>query len=171
MILLRIMLFTEYPSTDDMKVMPEETTNADRVKKKKKPSNDISNKGFNISFNSWVDFVNEQDLKGLMLDLAQNSFIDVMTDTTVLIVDLSKKNTYPKKCVADFINLLCKHFNIDVDVSIEYREQVSTIYRNSVDENIKSKEDMYDSIKDNNIVKDIEDIFDAKIDKDNISKL
>ena len=41
----------------------------------------------------------------------------------------------------------------------------------SVDENIKSKEDMYDSIKDNNIVKDIEDIFDAKIDKDNISKL
>ena len=38
-------------------------------------------------------------------------------------------------------------------------------------ENIKSKEDMYESIKDNNIVKDIEDIFDAKIDKDNISKL
>ena len=30
---------------------------------------------------------------------------------------------------------------------------------------------MYDSIKDNNIVKDIEDIFDAKIDKDNIRKL
>jgi uncharacterized alkaline shock family protein YloU len=66
---------------------------------------------------------------------------------------------------------LCKHFSIDVDVSIEYREQVSTIYKKSVDENIKSKEDMYDSIKDNNIVKDIEDIFDAKIDKDNISKL
>ena len=46
-----------------------------------------------------------------------------------------------------------------------------TIYKKSVDENIKSKEDMYDSIKDNNIVKDIEDIFNAKIDKDNISKL
>ena len=72
---------------------------------------------------------------------------------------------------ADFINLYVKHFSIHVDVSIEYREQVSTIYKKSVDENIKSKEDMYDSIKDNNIVKDIEDIFDAKIDKDNISKL
>ena len=60
---------------------------------------------------------------------------------------------------------------MQVEVSIEYKEQVSTIYKKSVDENIKSKEDMYDSIKDNNIVKDIEDIFDAKIDKDNISKL
>ena len=117
------------------------------------------------------DFVNAQDLKGLMLDLAQNSFIDMKTDSAILIVDLSKKNTYPKKCIADFINLLCKHFSINVDVSVEYREQISTIYKKSVDENIKSKEDMYDSIKDNNIVKDIEDIFDAKIDKDNISKL
>ena len=118
-----------------------------------------------------MDFVNSQALKGLMLDLAQNSFIDMTTDYVILTVDLSKKNTYPKKCVSDFINLLCKHFSIDVDVLIDYREQVSTIYRKSVDENIKSKEDMYDSIKDNNIVKDIEDIFDAKIDKDNISKL
>ena len=171
MIFLRIMLFTEYSSIDDMKVIPEESTNVDRIKKKDKPSNDISNEKFNISFDSWVDFVNTQDLKGLMLDLAQNSFIDLMTDSVTLIVDLSKKNMYPKKCVADFINLLCKHFSIDVDVIIEYREQVSTIYRKSVAENIKSKEDMYDSIKDNNIVKDIEDIFDAKIDKDNISKL
>ena len=69
------------------------------------------------------------------------------------------------------MNLLCKHFNITIDVIIEYRDQVPTIYKKSIDENIKSKEDMYDSIKDNNIVKDIEDIFDAKIDKDNISKL
>ena len=106
-----------------------------------------------------------------MLDLAQNSFIDLMTDSVTLVVDLSKKNRYPKRCVTDFINLICKHFSIDVDVLIEYREQVSTIYKKSVAENIKSKEDMYDSIKDNNIVKDIEDIFDAKIDKDNISKL
>ena len=118
-----------------------------------------------------MDFVNAQDLKGLMLDLAQNSFIDMMTDSAILIVDLSKKNTYPKKCVADFINLLCKHFSIDVDVLIEYQEQVSTIYKKSVDENIKSKEDMYDSIKDNNLVKEIESVFDAKIDKDNINKL
>ena len=171
MIFLRIMLFTEYSSIDDMKVISEETTNIDRIKKKDKPFNDINNKKLNISFESWVDFVDAQNLKGLMLDLAQNSFIDVMTDSTILTIDLSKKNTYPKKCIADFINLLCKHFNIDVDVLVEYEEQVSTIYKKSVDENIKSKEDMYDSIKDSNIVKDIEDIFDAKIDKDNISKL
>ena len=30
---------------------------------------------------------------------------------------------------------------------------------------------MYDSVKDNNVVKEIESIFDAKIDKENISKL
>ena len=30
---------------------------------------------------------------------------------------------------------------------------------------------MYDSIKDNNVVKEIESVFDAKIDKENISKL
>ena len=106
-----------------------------------------------------------------MLDLAQNSFIEVSKDSAMLQVDLSKKNTYPKKCIADFINLLTKHFSIIIDVLVEYRDQVSTIYKKSVNENIKSKEDMYDSIKDNNIVKDIEDIFDAKIDKDNISKL
>ena len=171
MILLRIMLFTEYSSIDDMNAIPEETTNIDTTKKKDKVTKDIGNKKFNISFDSWVDFVNEQDLKGLMLDLAQNSFIDVMRDSAILIVDLSKKNMYPKKCITDFINLSCKHFSIELDVIIEYREQVSTIYKKSVDENIKTKEDMYDSIKDNNIVKDIEDIFNAKIDKDNISKL
>ena len=95
MIFLRIMLFTEYSSIDDMKVIPEETMNVDRIEKDK-PSNDIGNKKLNISFDSWVDFVNAQDLKGLMLDLAQNSFIDMMTDSAILIVDLSKKNTYPK---------------------------------------------------------------------------
>ena len=171
MIFLRIMLFTEYSSIDDMKVIPEETINIDRTKEKDKLSSDIENKKFNISFDSWVNFVNEQDLKGLMLDLAQNSFIDMMTDSAILVVDHSKKNTYPKKCITDFINLLCEYFSMQVEVSIEYKEQVSTIYKKSVDENIKSKEDMYDSIKDNNTVKDIEDIFNAKIDKDNISKL
>ncbi len=182
MIFLRIMLFTEYPNSDDIKPILEETTSIDRIKKeettgedkiKKKDElfNDIGNKELNISFESWAAFVNAQDLKGLMLDLAQNSFIEVTTDSAILLVDISKKNMYPKKCVADFLNLLCKHFGIDVDVLIEHTEQVSTIYKKSVDENIKSKEDMYDSIKDNNIIKDIEDIFDAKIDKDNISKL
>ena len=44
MIFLRIMLFTEYSSIDDMKVIPEETINVDRIKKKDKPFNDIGNK-------------------------------------------------------------------------------------------------------------------------------
>ena len=43
-----------------------------------------------------MDFVNAQDLKGLMLDLAQNSFIDMMTDSAILIVDLSKKTHIQK---------------------------------------------------------------------------
>ena len=30
---------------------------------------------------------------------------------------------------------------------------------------------MYNSIKDNTLIKEIEDVFDAKIDKENISKL
>ena len=33
MIFLRIMLFTEYSSIDNMKVIPEETTNVDKIKK------------------------------------------------------------------------------------------------------------------------------------------
>ena len=40
-----------------------------------------------------------------------------------------------------------------------------------VKENINSKNEMYESIKDNENLKYIENIFDAKIDKDNISKL
>ena len=30
---------------------------------------------------------------------------------------------------------------------------------------------MYNSVKDNTLIKEIEDVFDAKIDKENISKL
>ena len=65
-----------------------------------------------------------------------------------------------------------KNFDIHSNnIITEYQEQVLTLYKKSVSENIKSKEDMYDSIKDNNLVKEIENVFDAKIDKDNISKL
>ena len=45
MIFLRIMLFTEYSNIDDMKMIPEETTNIDRIKKDK-PSDDISSEKF-----------------------------------------------------------------------------------------------------------------------------
>ena len=67
--------------------------------------------------------------------------------------------------------MLKKHFNISNSIDIQYNEQINTLYKYSVAQNIKTKEDMYDSIKDNAAVKEIEDAFDAKIDKENITKL
>ena len=87
------------------------------------------------------------------------------------IIDNSKKNTYPQKCIEDFTKTIIQFFNITNGFSIDYRDDLNTLYKISVSENIKSKEDMYDSIKDNNVVKEIESVFDAKIDKENISKL
>ena len=56
-------------------------------------------------------------------------------------------------------------------LTIEYRENINTLYKKSITDGIKSKNDMYEAIKDNNDLKEIESVFDAKIDKDNISKL
>ena len=107
-----------------------------------------------------------------MLDLSQNSILKTKEGSSKLVIDISKKNTYPKKCVNDFIALIVKKFDIPLDdINTEYQDQIMTLYKKSVSENIKSKEDMYDSIKDNKLVKEIESVFDAKIDKDNISKL
>ena len=86
-------------------------------------------------------------------------------------IDVSKKNTYPKKCIDGFINHVKKHFNISNSIDIEYNKQINSLYKYSVAQNIKTKEDMYDSIKDNAVVKEIENVFDAKIDKENITKL
>ena len=56
-------------------------------------------------------------------------------------------------------------------LTIEYRENINTLYKKSITDGIKSKNDMYEAIKDNNDLKEIENVFGAKIDKDNISKL
>ena len=106
-----------------------------------------------------------------MLDLAQNSIIENKKESTYLLIDKTKENTYPKKCIEDFTKIIIKYFNINHEIITEYSKELNTLYKVTVSENIKSKEDMYDSVKDNNVVKEIESIFDAKIDKENISKL
>ena len=106
-----------------------------------------------------------------MLDLASNSILDMKDDATILLIDKTKENTYPKKCITDFSILICSNFKTDHVLTIEYKENINTLYKKSVSDNIKSKNDMYDAIKDNNNLKEIESVFGAKIDKDNISKL
>lgn len=182
MILLRITLFTEYPPGHSERVSSDgqdEIINNQNEKKeniaikKKDKTKDIEHKttGY-VSLDSWESFVNDQDLQGLMLDLSQNSSLYKKEETSVLVIDSSKKNTYPQKCIDDFIEIITKNFDISSNnIIIEYQDQILTLYKKSISENIKSKEDMYDSIKDNNLVKEIENVFDAKIDKDNISKL
>ena len=181
MILLRITLFTEYPTNQSERVLSDaQDVIIDNQKEKQKifrlKKDEIididQNTTTDISFDSWETFVNKQELQGLMSDLSQNSVLHKSEETSTLIIDSSKKNTYPQKCIDDFIEIIMKNFDIHSNnIITEYQEQVLTLYKKSVSENIKSKEDMYDSIKDNNLVKEIENVFDAKIDKDNISKL
>ena len=182
MILLRITLFTEYPTNQSERVLSDgqdviidnqkEKTENLSIKKKDEIIDIDQNTTTDISFDSWETFVNKQELQGLMSDLSQNSVLHKSEETSTLIIDSSKKNTYPQKCIDDFIEIIIKNFDIHSNnIITEYQEQVLTLYKKSVSENIKSKEDMYDSIKDNNLVKEIENVFDAKIDKDNISKL
>ena len=106
-----------------------------------------------------------------MLDLSQNSIIESNNKCTKLIIDESKKNTYPKKCIDDFISLIIDYFKVTNELIIEYSNDIFTLYKQSVSEKLKSQDDMYNSIKDNTLIKEIEDVFDAKIDKENISKL
>ena len=182
MILLRITLFTEYPS--NVSIGNESSSKDKSIENKKVELENISNKkkdetshldqkiNTDNSLKLWKDFTDKQDLQGLMLDLSQNSILKTKEDHATFIIDIAKQNTYPKKCINDFIKLISKNFNITPDnIDIEYQDQILTLYKKSVNENIQSKEDMYESIKDNNIVKEIESAFDAKIDKDNISKL
>ena len=110
-------------------------------------------------------------LQGLMLDLANNAILDLREDATVLLIDKAKENTYPKKCITDFSILICSEYKTDHVLSIEYVEDINSLYKQSIKENINSKNEMYESIKNNENLKEIENIFDAKIDKDNISKL
>ena len=171
MILLRITLFTDYPK----EAAPDSESIAREVNAKNKKKDEIivseNAQVSEVTLISWKDFVDSLSLQGLMLDLANNSIINIDATNSLLLIDVSKKNTYPKKCIDDFINHVKKHFNISNSIDIQYNEQINTLYKYSVAQNIKTKEDMYDSIKDNAAVKEIEDAFDAKIDKENITKL
>ncbi|MEK9977197.1 MAG: hypothetical protein VW689_05045, partial [Gammaproteobacteria bacterium] len=173
---LRINLFTNYPSIQDIEL--KKTSNDNKEKKensivKKKVTEDKVSETDTVdySLDSLKKFISSQDIQGLMLDLSHNSIIESNNKCTKLIIDESKKNTYPKKCVDDFTTLIIDYFKVTNELIIEYSNDIFTLYKQSVNEKLKSQDDMYNSIKDNTLIKEIEDVFDAKIDKENISKL
>ncbi len=172
MILLRISLFTEYPhnSEPSLKANRSDDTGITETKNIETNINDSIPQTI-IEMPIWKKTINSFKLQGLMLDLANNSILDIKDDATVLIIDKSRENTYPKKCITDFSILICSNFKTDHVLTIEYQDNINTIYKQSITDNIKSKNDMYEAIKDNNDLKEIESVFGAKIDKDNISKL
>jgi DNA polymerase-3 subunit gamma/tau len=174
MILLRISLFTEYNHKESDNP-PVKSANIDisssDSKKKNKTELVQSKKSTQVELSKWKSTIENFNLQGLMLDLAYNSMLDLREDATVLTIDKSKENTYPKKCMTDFSILICSEFKTEHVLSIEYSENINSLYKQSVKDNINSKNEMYESIKNNKNLKEIESIFDAKIDKDNISKL
>ena len=174
MILLRVTLFTDYSQLDRKDSLEISSNKIEKEKEsKKKEKNETLNRSYKdyCSLNSWEVFVESISLQGLMHDLACNSIIHLDKKSPSLIIDAYKKNTYPKKCISDFSQHVCKHFKINEQLDIDYQENIDSLYKKSITDNIKSKTDMYESIKDNSVLKDIEDVFDAKIDKENISKL
>ena len=176
MILLRINLFTNYPSNQDIETKKISNENSEKnenniVKKKVAEDNVSETDTVDYSLDSLKKFISSQDIQGLMLDLSYNSIIESNNKCTKLIIDESKQNTYPKKCIDDFISLIIDYFKVTNDLIIEYSNDIFTLYKRSVNEKLKSQDDMYNSIKDNTLIKEIEDVFDAKIDKENISKL
>jgi hypothetical protein len=174
MTLLRISLFTEYPNQTELKESinqskkdtskPEPKKKIEAIIKKKSPQSIVE-------ISRWKKTIDSFSLQGLMLDLASNSILDMKDDATILLIDKTKENTYPKKCITDFSILISSNFKTDYVLTIEYKENINSLYKQSISDNIKSKNDMYDAIKDNNDLKEIESVFGAKIDKDNISKL
>jgi DNA polymerase-3 subunit gamma/tau len=174
MIFLRISLFTEYAMSSN-ESSSQGSLNVDNSKQDSKKKDETKklkpNKCTQIELSKWKSIINEFKLQGLMLDLANNSILDLREDATVLVVDKAKENTYPKKCMTDFSILICSKYKTDHVLSIEYEQNIDSLYKQSIKDNINSKNQMYESIKDNKNLKEIENIFDAKIDKDNISKL
>ena len=170
MILLRISLFTEYKNNNISESANMMNSNPE-IKKKDKSVLIKSNKNTKVELSKWKLSVDKFKLQGLILDLANNSILDLRENATVLLIDKAKENTYPKKCITDFSILICSEYKTDHVLSIEYKENINSLYKQSIKDNINSKNEMYESIKDNENLKEIENIFDAKIDKDNISKL
>jgi len=174
MILLRITLFTDYSKTDN--TQSNDTTLSqieNNINSKKKITNKESNYNSKTLCNlvSWEEFVKSLSLNGLMLDLAHNSIVKIDKANSYLIIDEFKKNTYPKQCITNFTEKVSQYFSINNKIDINYQKDIDTLYKKSINDNIKSKTDMYESIKDNSVLKDIEDVFDAKVDKDKISKV
>ena len=101
MILLRITLFTEYPTNQSERVLSDaqdviidnqkEKTENLSIKKKDEIIDIDQNTTTDISFDSWETFVNKQELQGLMSDLSQNSVLHKSEETSTLIIDSSKK--------------------------------------------------------------------------------
>ena len=82
MILMRIILFTEYPEEIKNRECKEKST-LDIEPKKKDKSNSLSGEiPSQHSIQSWKSFVHNQKLSGLMLDLAQNSIIENNREST-----------------------------------------------------------------------------------------
>ena len=174
MTLLRISLFTEYPNQIKTKTNKNQINNdisKPDPKKKIKTLTEKKSPHTFIEISKWKKAIDSFNLQGLMLDLASNSILDMKDDATILVIDKTKENTYPKKCITDFSILICSNFKNDHVLSIEYKENINTLYKQSISDNIKSKNDMYDAIKNNNDLKEIESVFSAKLDKDKISKL
>lgn len=174
MTLLRISLFTEYPNQIKSNTRNNQSKDTAISTDSKKKIETVAKENISqsvIDISMWKKTIDSFNLNGLMMDLANNSILDMKNDATILIIDKSKENTYPKKCITDFSILICSNFKSDHVLTIEYRENIDTLYKKSITDGIKSKNDMYEAIKDNNDLKEIESVFGAKIDKDNISKL
>jgi hypothetical protein len=79
-----------------------------------------------LNISRWKKTIDRFKLQGLMLDLANNSILDMKDDATILLIDKAKENTYPKKCITDFSILICSNFKTDHVLSIEYKENINT---------------------------------------------
>ena len=171
MTLLRINIFTEYIS--DQKSTSKEIDSSERNSNTKKKINNNGsdyNEDKFIPLETWQNHINSMNLNGLIMDLALNSIL-VLNKEPKLYVDFSKSNTYPKKCIEQFLELIKTH-GLSSDIkAIEYMKNIPTINNQNLENIVKSKNDMYESVKDNQILKDIESVFDAKIDKDSIDKI
>ena len=176
MTLLRVNVFTEYKNVRGTDTDNIENLGNTEVSKKKvktianKDSIESKNKFNFIKENLWEETINKMNINGLMLDLANNSILS-LDDSVVLYIDSSKNNTYPKNCIQKFLDLIVMNGLSNELPIVEYIENIPTLHKKNIDNNIKSKNDMFDAVKDNKILKEIESIFDAKIDKNNIDKV
>ena len=87
MILLRITLFTDYPNKAALDT--DSIAREDNAKNKKKDEIIVSEntQDSEVTLISWKDFVDSLSLQGLMLDLANNSIINIDATNSLLLID------------------------------------------------------------------------------------